>query len=204
MTTVLVMVLLPTMEKPPTLDNLHFTALAIKEIFVGVLIGCLCRIAFSTLESLSRLVRQAVSAHPETDTIFSNLYLGTGICAFLLMKGHHLFIKGFATTIKCISPHSFFSLSSSPIMQTELVMLMSSSIAAAVTASIPIFASVLISDLVISLISKLLSDTTTSAMSAVRAVAAQLAIIACFVWSVKASMSLISRAMEKLLNCGMT
>lgn len=200
---VLTLVMLPS--APPAEMPTHLTQLfaqAAKELCIGFFIGAMCRLAFSVLESSGRLARRAMSSTPFAPTRDATvrLYTLVGIVTLLLMGGHHSLIQGFAATLRC-APLRLFPDAGASGGVDAVLSLFSSVMAAAVLVTTPLFAASLISDLLLTALSRLLFDGVASVMDTARALTVQFAIIVSFAFSVKTSLSLIVAALDKLLLC---
>jgi flagellar biosynthesis protein FliR len=194
-------VLLPFSGSHATPEVTQLIALAVKEIFIGVVIGTVCRIGFLVLESIGRLAQYG-AFHTSTssgDRTLSLLYTMLGIGALLLMNGHHLFLRGLSATLKCL-PLTVFP-TAAFFDPHGIVSLFGSAMAFASLAALPIFAAALISDLMVASLSKFLSDPITSIGDALRAVCVQIAVVLSIGVAVRLALQLISSGMDKLRLC---
>ncbi len=95
----------------PAPGGLAWLALAVKELFVGVAIGILVRLAFSVLEVAAGLVRifsdsGRTESRDTPSAPLSVAYVLLAAAAFLLVGGHHGLISGLAGTFRCLPPGS--------------------------------------------------------------------------------------------------
>jgi flagellar biosynthesis protein FliR len=196
---VLSMVLLPSAgEATLPLDALHLFALAAKEIFIGVVIGALCRTAFCVLESAGHLVRRAMfntPSVPQSDTS-AEIYSLLCIAVLLSLGGHHTFIQGLAATLRCAPLHLFpdAAFAGGPDTAIEVF---SGAMGAAALIAAPVFAAAFISDLLFASLSQLFFGLTAPAADAARIWAVQLAVIAGFAWTVRAALDFIISCLNK-------
>jgi flagellar biosynthesis protein FliR len=193
--------LLPLSGPPAAPDITRLAALAAKEIFVGIVIGSVCRIGFSVLESIGRLAQHS-AFHTSTssgDRTLFTLYTMVGIGTLLLLNGHHTFLKGFSASLKCL-PLTVFPTASFADPHA-ILSLFGSAMGAACLTALPIFGAALISDLIVASLSKFLSDQVTSLADAIRAVVVQLAVVLSLGAAVRLALHLISSGMDKLILC---
>ncbi|MCP4675641.1 MAG: flagellar biosynthetic protein FliR [Deltaproteobacteria bacterium] len=209
---VLAWVIAPQSGPLPTavLGGGPWLALAAKELFIGIVIGALARIAFSVLEIAGDLARLSTTAIPatgdDTDTRgfpLTKVYTLLGTAAFLLMDGHHAFITGLAGTTRCLPPASFpgakdlVATGASPVLE-----LFSTAMGTAVLISAPVFVAGLAADFLVGLISRLVPGVAPPAgAQAARAVAVQLAVIAALGFVVSAALKFLQTGMEGLSLC---
>ncbi len=174
---------------------------AAKETVIGLVIGTLCRLAFSVLELTGRLARSAMfnsRFDPETDPVV-RLYTLVGIGALLLLDGHHAFIKGVAQSFLCVPPHAFPDavLRGSGAVLTVFASAMST----AVLITVPLFAAGLAADWVLTSLSRLVTDAASSAAEAARALAVQAVMILTLSFAVQVSIRLVLDSLERLGDC---
>ncbi len=199
---VITYVLYPTVYEPLIFPGyVQTVALAAKEVFIGVVIGLTCRLAFSVLEVIGRLAQQATfpTAASSGDETLSKLYTMVGIGALFLIGGHHTFLLGLSGTLKCLPLQM---LPDAGISAPQgMLRLLGTVMAAATSAALPVFAAAMISDLTVSSVSKFLSAPITSAADALRGAAASLAIALSFAAVMRVSLELFTSALDKLRWC---
>ncbi len=186
-------------------------ALAAKELFIGVVIGALARLAFSVLEVAGDLASLSTAAIPATgedmDTRglpLTRVYTLLGTAAFLLVDGHHAFITGLAGTTRCLPPaivpgtKDLIATGAAPALE-----LFSTAMGTAVLISAPVFVAGLTADFLVGLVSRFVPGAAPAAgTQAVRSVAVQLAVIATLGFVVSAAVRFLQTGMEGLSLCG--
>ncbi|MCP4600569.1 MAG: flagellar biosynthetic protein FliR [Proteobacteria bacterium] len=184
--------------------------LAIKELFIGVVVGSLARIAFSVLEITGDLARLSTVAIPRTGggegtrgAPLTRAYVLLGTAAFLLVDGHHAFITGLAGTTRCLPPAALpgaFELPSIGI--TPALGLFSTAMGTAVLISAPIFVAGIAADFIVGLLSRIAPGIAPPiGAQATRAVLVQLAVIAALGMVVSGAVEFLQSGMERLELC---
>jgi flagellar biosynthesis protein FliR len=137
--------------------------LAFKEIFIGLVIGLLCRMAFSILEMTAQLARTSSRLFPDAseDGSLKTLYLLTGIAAFWVMDGHHHLISGLHATLACMPVDRMAPLTATPFSPAPVLVLFSTAFAAALFAAAPLFVAGLVADAVVAAVIHLTRGTAT-------------------------------------------
>jgi flagellar biosynthetic protein FliR len=198
-------ILAPNSGPPPDVEigSIFWIALAAKELFVGIVIGSLVRIAFFVLEAAGELAGLSTVAIPGVSLdegargarlTGAFTLLGTGI--FFLVDGHHALIAGFAGTMKCIPPGVMPGALDISARGTAAVLgLFSSAMGAAVLISAPIF---------IGLVYRLAPGMAPPVgAQAVRAVLVQAAVIAALGVVVSIAVEFLVDAMNRLDLCSL-
>ncbi len=185
-------------------------ALAVKELFVGVVIGALARIAFAVLDvagDLARLSTVSIPAAGQGDGTrgapLTRGYVLLGTAAFLLVDGHHAFIAGLIGTVRCMPPGSLPGTLESATTYVPLALkLFSSAMSTAVLISAPVFAAGIAADVVIGLLSRLSPGMAPPVgAQATRAIFVQLAIVASLGIVVTAAVNFLKSGIEQLSLC---
>jgi flagellar biosynthetic protein FliR len=183
------------------LGMLTFTALGIKEIFIGVVIGTLTRMAFAVFELAGGISHFfAFAALPGGgQSPLATLYLLVGTGAFLVLRGHHGLIRGLAATIRAVSPLELPGLESlAGTGQDAAVHLFAAAMATAVLVAAPIFVAGLFAEVLVGVISRFVTGATSMDSSLSRAVAVQLALVASLGLAVVQAGELLQRAVDTL------
>jgi flagellar biosynthetic protein FliR len=207
-------ILAPNSGPPPDVEigSIFWIALAAKELFVGIVIGSLVRIAFFVLEAAGELAGLSTVAIPGVSLdegargarlTGAFTLLGTGI--FFLVDGHHALIAGFAGTMKCIPPGVMPGALDISARGTAAVLgLFSSAMGAAVLISAPIFIAGIAADLGIGLVYRLAPGMAPPVgAQAVRAVLVQAAVIAALGVVVSIAVEFLVDAMNRLDLCSL-
>ncbi len=186
-------------------------ALAAKELFIGVLIGALARIAFLVLEVAGDLARLSTVAIPRTGDSgqgdrgapLTRAYTLIGIASFLLVDGHHAFISGLAGTTRCLPPAllpgalKLTAMGASPALE-----LFSAAMGTAVLISGPVFIAGIAADFIVGLISRVSPGIAPPAgVQATRAILVQVAVIATLATVVSVAVDFLKSGMEHLVLC---
>ena len=136
----------------------RFLALAVKELFVGVIIGATVRIAFSVLEIVGQLAHISAFAVSEGEKsgVFPTAYTLLGAGIFLLIDGHHALIKGLVATTHALPPHLFPGADIfTGALLDGVIALFAGAMATGVLAAAPIFAAGLAADVIVGGVSRL-------------------------------------------------
>jgi flagellar biosynthetic protein FliR len=188
----------------PALDGPRLAALVIKELFVGIVIGVLTRLAFSVFEvvgEIAHLSSFAVFSTPDRNPL-ATAYRLLGVSGFLVLGGHHGLIQGLASTAHCVAP---FELPGwEPFAgagQDAAVRLFAAAMATAVLISAPIFAAGLFADVVVGVLSRLQSGAAMLGAQTVRAVAVQLVVVLSLGLVVTSAIELLESGLESLSLC---
>ena len=174
LSSVLALVLVPfqTGDTVPSVmgDASALTALALKELFIGIVIGTLARIAFSVLEMLGDIAHTLALpiASGATETGFRSLYPLMGTAVFFLIGGHHSLIEGLSATLTCIP---VFVMPAAAWGPEPVVKLFTGAVAAATLAAIPLFAAGMVSDLLVGGISHILESAPVFGATSIRSLA---------------------------------
>ncbi len=185
-------------------------ALAVKELFIGVVIGALARIAFTVLDVAGDLARLSTVSIPDVGqgegtrgAPLTRAYVLLGTAAFLLVDGHHAFIAGLIGTVRCMPPGSLPGAFESATIGVPLALkLFSSAMRTAVLISAPVFVAGIAGDVVVGLVSRLTPGIAPPVgAQATRAILVQLAIVASLGIVVTAAVSFLESGMEQLSLC---
>ena len=200
---ILVPVLLPVAGIPASVLSVPLFVSAVKELFVGTVIGIICRMTFSTLESAGALARRALFVSPFSATAdtTARIYTVTGIAAILSVDGHHALLRGLAQSLRCMPLHQLPD-ASSAVGAEPVIIAFSGATAAATLIAVPMFGAGLMAELLVVGFSRLLSDAVVSSAEALRAAAVQLAAVATFGFAMRTALFLILEALEQLPGCG--
>ena len=176
--------------------------LAVKEIFLGTVIGVICRMTFSVLESGGALARRALFLSPfsaSSDTA-ARMYTVTGIAALLSVDGHHALLRGFAQSFRCMPldmlPDPLSGAGADPVVSA-----FAGAFAAATVMAAPLFGAGLMAEFALVGFSRLLSETIVSVADALRTAAVQLAAIAAFGFAMRTALTLMLTALDQLPGC---
>ncbi|MDJ0765211.1 MAG: flagellar biosynthetic protein FliR [Myxococcota bacterium] len=172
---------------PGGFSAMGWVASAVKELFIGVIVGLLARIAFSVLALTGGFARLSSVSVPlggdDTDgpgIPFARAYvlLGTGV--FLLVGGHHAFLTGLAETIQTMPPGVFPGVGTEEILDPRpAIRLFCTAMGTAVLISAPVFLAGLSADVIIGLMMRATGSVAVPFdTQAIRAIAVQLAAVA--------------------------
>ena len=185
--------------------NFVFVALALKEIFIGFVIGTMVRMAFLVFEIVGELARISALAIPsERQTgVFSKLYILLGVVVFLLVDGHHALIQGLVATVRCIPPHTIpGTLPLTGSITENVIALFSTAMATGVLAAGPIFAAGIASDLIVGSASRFYHGVAETGTQAFRPLAVQLAVVASMVLVVSTATEFLQMGLQNIALCG--
>ena len=209
---VLGMILLPFSGPVPgiAIGSMGWIALALKELFLGVVIGVLVRMAFFVFWMAGELARIQTLAIPEASSDeglrgapLTQMYVLLGTTAFLLAGGHHAFIVGLKGTIQCMPPGAIpdFSSVSASFIPVALNFFCTS-LATAVLISAPIFVAGLFADVVVGLGFRLAPGIAPPlGAQAVRALIVQVILVATLGVAVSKGVRFLENSMEKIVLC---
>jgi flagellar biosynthesis protein FliR len=172
------------MEFEPT--PFHLGALALKELFIGIVIGVITRLAFTVFEITGGLVNVASLSFPranEQDGLngspLQTFYPLLGTTIFLLVGGHHAWLSGIAGTLRCMPPATLPPIDAFGDTASQAVLrLFTSAIAAAVLISAPIFIAGLAAETITGIMLRITGGTTQAGTQLARVFAVYLIAIA--------------------------
>lgn len=141
------------------LEPAIWVSAALAELFIGITIGMLAKIAFTVFETAGNLARLQTLAVPTSGdegslggAPISTAYVLVGTAAFLLMDGHHYFITALAATTRCMPPGAVPGLDHlASTGGASALHLFTLAMATAALISIPVFAAGLFADLLVGL-----------------------------------------------------
>jgi flagellar biosynthetic protein FliR len=183
----------------------HLLSLMLKELFLGLVIGAMVRIAFSVLEIVGQLAHILTFAIPEgrEQGPLSTAYvlLGTGI--FLLIGGHHALLTGLVSTTRCLPPHALPGVEVFAGATTEaVIVLFASAMATGVLAAAPIFAAALAADLTVGAVSRLYHGVAEAGAQTARLLVVQLMVVASLLLVVTTAVEFLQTGLEGIALCG--
>jgi len=177
-----------------------FIVLAMKELFIGAVIGTLGRIAFSVMEMVGHLAH--VSALPfsagENKAGLPAFYTLTGAAVFVLLGGHHSLIEGLLATFRC---HPVTAIPVTDLNPEPVIRLFAATMAAAVLAAVPIFSAGIVSDLLVGGIAHLLSSAPIAGATSVRGIVVLTVAAASMSGVVAAMLKLLGSTLDGLAAC---
>jgi flagellar biosynthetic protein FliR len=188
-----------------TSETARLLALALKELFIGLIIGAMVRIVFSVLEVVGQLAHISFSAVPEgaKTGVLTTAYTLLGAAAFLLIGGHHALLRGIVATTTCLPPHLFPGIEVFQGAAPEAVMaLFAGAMAAGVLAAAPIFAAGLAADLTVGAASRLYHGVAEAGAGTIRVLATQLMIVASLLLVVSAALDFLEAGLARIDLCG--
>jgi type III secretory pathway component EscT len=182
--------------------------LAIKELFVGVVLGASARIAFSIFESIGRLVEAAVpmpGLHGETDGVsggspLSVFYALFGASVFFLVGGHHAFVAALAGSVRRLPVASLPDLADAGAKGASGVLALFGGVTAwALLLAAPVFVAGLAADLALGLAARAAPWTGAAAQGSpgVRPIVAQAAMVAALGATVSAATTFLADAVAR-------
>jgi flagellar biosynthesis protein FliR len=199
----------PFCEPFATIPDLsEFVALAIKEVFVGVLVGSLVRIVFSIFEVVGDLSRISALTIPGGENAngtgsapLTQAYVFLGSALFLLVGGHHAFITGFVGTMRSQPPTILPGLSTFSLGAAQAAIgLLSAAIGTAVLVAAPIFIAGLLADVIIGVASRIVKDSfAMTGTQVLRAVFVQLMIISTLGFVVSVAIRFVESNLIKMV-----
>ncbi len=188
------------------LTSWGLAVLAIKELFIGVVLGTLIRFAFSVLEIIGEMAHisslTVVSRRPRQP--LSTAYLLLGVGAFCLLGGHHGALSGLAATVHCAPPFEIpAEISLVGAGQDTALRLFSVAMATAVLLSAPIFVAGLFADVIIGVLSRLQSGAALAGAQTLRGIAVQLGVVLSLGLVVTHVVEFLQQGVMDLALCGM-
>jgi flagellar biosynthetic protein FliR len=161
---VLAFVLYPVISSslPLNYSYVFIISLFIKEIFIGLILGFVIAFNFYTLEIAGRLIDMMRGVNlaevlvPQLQartSIFANFYIQLGIVLFILIGGHQVFIRIFASSFELLPPFSFPKVSPGSFLQ-GMIVISSRLILTGFIISLPAIAAIWLSELVLGLINR--------------------------------------------------
>ncbi len=184
-------------------------ALAVKELFIGVVIGTLARIAFSVLDVVGDLARISSLSIPRVETAdFSRVspltgaYVLLATAVFLVADGHHALLSGLAKTAQCLPPLNMPGIQ--PLAaggSSAALILFSAAMASAVMIAAPIFLAGIAADILIGLVSRFAAGTAATGAQTVRLLFVQFMVIASLGLVVSTAINFLQTSMEQLSIC---
>ncbi len=192
------------------IGSLEWITLAVKELFVGVVVGILVRMAFLVFEVAGELARTQTLTIPDTGgdeglrgAPLTRIYVLLGTIAFLLIGGHHAFIVGLLGTTRCMPPGAIpdFSHLAAPFIPVALHFFCTA-MATAVLISAPIFVAGIFADFIIGLGLRLAPGMAPPAgVQAARALIVQVVLIATLGAAVSRGVGFLKDSMENIVLC---
>lgn len=187
-------------------------ALALKELFVGLTIGALIRIAFFVLQAIGDLaglsmVSMSGAADDEITggSALTGAFTLLGIGIFFLMDGHHGLIAGLAGTLRCIPPGAMPAVQDLSAAGARVAVgLFSSAMATGVLVSAPVFVAGIGADLAIGLVHRLAPGLAPPlGAQAVRAAVVQISVIAVLGVAISIALEFLTNAMSRTDLCAL-
>ncbi len=187
-----------------------WVALALKELFIGVVIGSMARLAFLVLDAAGELLRVStltvgtgMGADPQRGAALDRFYVLVGTAVFLLVGGHHALFAGMASSVQCLPPETI------PHLETMItsgisapVRLFGTAMATAVMIAAPLFVAGLIADFLVALAARMVPGAGQQiGAQAIRLVFVQLVLLATFGAIVTVAVGFIQRSLQEVLSC---
>jgi type III secretory pathway component EscT len=185
-------------------------ALAAKEIFIGVVLGAIVRIAFSVFEVAGDLARLGTVSIPSAGddsfargTPISRVYTLLAAAVFLLVGGHHAVLSALGATVRCLPPGMVpGSQDMVPIDVSVVLGLFGATMAMGVLISAPVFVAGVSADIFTGLISRFTSGVGPfHGMHAVRAVCVQVMVVIALGTVVATALGFLQDGVEKIAIC---
>jgi flagellar biosynthetic protein FliR len=184
--------------------------LAVKEVFIGVVLGTIVRLAFSVFEVAGDLARLGTVSIPDAGedsfargTPLSRAYTLLAAAVFLLVGGHHALLAGLGSTIRCLPPgvdpssYDIF-----PFDVSVVLGLFGATMAMGVLISAPVFVAGISADILTGLISRVLSGVGPfRGMHAIRAAFVQVMVVIALGTVVSTGLSFLQDGVEKIEIC---
>jgi flagellar biosynthetic protein FliR len=184
--------------------------LAVKEVFIGVVLGTVVRIAFSVFEVVGDLARLGTVSIPDAGadsfargTPLSRVYTLLAAAVFLLVGGHHALLSGLGSTVRCLPPgiapgsYDLFPFDASVVLG-----LFGATMAMGVLISAPVFVAGISADVLTGLISHFTSGVAPfRGMHAIRAACVQVVVVIAFGTVVSTALDTLQDGVEKIAIC---
>jgi flagellar biosynthetic protein FliR len=149
----------PLPQEAESLPALAFGFSILREMIVGTLAGFASVLTFSALTIAGHMMSQASGfnagqmlnpAFEESGSSMDQIFLTTSFLFFLVINGHHDFLRGLQQTFTLLPPNSPL-----PALQVETLLRMTASlILAGVQLSLPVVGSLLLADLTLGVIAR--------------------------------------------------
>lgn len=184
--------------------------LAVKELFIGIVFGCVVRIAFAVFEIAGELARISASpVHVTTEGLFdasapfAGMYTLLGTALFLLVGGHHSLVTGLKTTILCLPPSLPLELGVITDKNVPILLeVFGASMATGVLISAPMFVAGLCADIMVTSISRIAAGLVSSeGTPAIRSVFVQVFIVVVLSVVVSIAVGFLVKRMEMYSIC---
>ncbi|MCP4199913.1 MAG: flagellar biosynthetic protein FliR [Proteobacteria bacterium] len=183
--------------------------LAAKEIFIGVVLGTIVRIAFSVFEVAGDLARLGTVSIPDAGddsfargTPISRVYTLLAAAVFLLVGGHHAVLSALGSTVRCLPPGMVPSYDMLPFDGSVVLGLFGATMAMGVLVSAPVFVAGISADILTGLISRFtFGDGPFRGMHAVRAVCVQVVVVIALGTVVATALGFLQDGVEKIAIC---
>ena len=150
---------------PPIPDSpLHVTALLVKEVGVGLMLGFTAALVFHAVRMAGRLIdttrgeTKGMSMVPQMETQVSptgNVLFQLFLVLFMLTGGHRLFFAALTRSFERIPPHEFLAVADhGPTLVFGIADLACDAIGIAVLLAFPVIAAILLTNIFLALVSK--------------------------------------------------
>jgi flagellar biosynthetic protein FliR len=184
--------------------------LAAKEVFIGLVIGTIVRLAFSVFEVAGDLARLGTVSIPDAGdhsfargTPLSRAYTLLAAAVFLLMGGHHALVAGFGSTLRCLPPGAAPSAYDMFPFDASMVLgLFGTTMAMGVLISAPVFLAGISADLLSGLISRFMSGVGPfRGTHGIRAAFVQVMVVIALGTVVSTALGVLQDGVEKIAIC---
>ena len=197
-----------SLEFEPT--PFYLGALALKELFIGIVIGVMTRLAFAVFEITGGLVnvaslsfRRAVEQDGLGGTPLQTFYPLLGTTIFLLLGGHHALLSGIAGTFGCMPLTTLPPIDAlGDTASLAVLRLFTSAIAAAVLISAPIFIAGLAAETITGIMLRITGGTAQSGTQLARVFAVCLIAIATLGMVLENGIDFLSNSLNEASICG--
>jgi flagellar biosynthetic protein FliR len=185
-------------------------ALAVKEVFIGVVLGTIVRLAFSVFEVAGDLARLGTVSIPDAGessfsrgTPLSRVYTLLAAAVFLLVGGHHALLTGLGSTIRCLPPGvAPSSYDMFPVDISVVLGLFGATMAMGVLISAPVFVAGISADILTGLVSRIMSGVGPfRGMHAIRAAFVQVMVVIALGTVVSTALNVLQDGVEKIAFC---
>lgn len=145
-------------------SNFCIILIALKEMFLGILIGLIAAMPFYAYEASGRLIdilrnvniaEVLIPQMQEQASTFSNFNVQLGIIIFFLINGHHFFIEGLFNTFSIIPIYEISLLSKYQNLPDYLILMTGKLFVIALQISAPALIVILMIDLFMGLMNKI-------------------------------------------------
>ena len=187
-------------------------ALAAKEIFIGVVLGAVVRIAFSVFEVAGDLARLGTISIPSAGddsfargTPISRVYTLLAAAVFLLVGGHHAVLSALWATVRCLPPGMMpGSQDVLPADVSVVLGIFGATMSMGVLISAPVFVAGVSADILTGLIARFTSGAEPSrGMHVVRAVCVQVMVVIALGTVVATALGFLQNGVEKIAICSL-